>query len=109
MVVSEAIQTCGGGDAALRVGERASTRLVLGNRAATFLVAIAVVAALSSCAFCRIQPRGGVEGVAIGHAHCRVTADGAKEIKGGALSNNLSETLAAGITALSAYFGVGAL
>lgn len=88
---------------------QATTLERLRQRAASLMAAIAIMVALSGCALCRIQPRGDVEGVAVGHAHCRVTTDGTKEIKGGALSNNLSETLAAGIAALGAYFGVGAL
>lgn len=70
------------------------------------MVSAALAALLvSGCAFCRIRPPE-VQGVAVGHAHCRVTPDGTKEIKGGALSNNLSETIAAGLTAVAAYFGV---
>lgn len=63
---------------------------------------------LTGCALGRIHP-GGIDCLAVGHAHCRVAADGAVEIQGGALSNNLSETLAAALAALGAYFGVGAL
>lgn len=74
---------------------------------ARLLVALLLVA-LSGCAAARVRD-DQVVGFAIGHAKITRAADGAVTIQGGALSSNLAELLASAITAVGAYFGVGAL
>lgn len=70
------------------------------------IVAALLVACCTGCAVGRIR-NDEMIGAAIGHAKLERTADGTVRIEGGAMSNNLAETISTALTALGAYFGLG--
>jgi hypothetical protein len=85
----------------------------MGKREGATVTALSACVLLSACAFGRVRPNGDLIGIAVGHAqleHCETLPDRppvCQRIKGGALSNNVVESVGLIGTAAAAIFAGG--